>query len=124
MASLDKLEGDLIEGLLIVILIVIVFVAISAGGGEKLAASALRKVWYAVDGVFSKGVSLLTSDNLGANILGKITGTDSANTGSTLGGGGSQPGTGGTDQPSDPNPTMPDDSYSEANDPYTPETGD
>lgn len=84
MASLDRLEGDLTEGVLLLLLCAIVLAAFYFGGGQDLALAGIRKVANAVDEFFVWLINIFNGHPI-ADAASEITGTDTASTGSVLG---------------------------------------
>jgi hypothetical protein len=67
MASLDELEGDAIELVVLVVIIIIALLAFGLWKGfagfdpSKAIAQILKKIWNSIDSVFSKAVDGLTN---------------------------------------------------------------
>ncbi|HMG85588.1 MAG TPA: hypothetical protein VK574_07585 [Terracidiphilus sp.] len=84
--SLEKVEDEVIGGVLLVALLALAYFAFRAwkglDGSGGVIVQLLKKLWNAVDGVFSKSVDALTISPLSGEWG---SGVDSVHTGSTLG---------------------------------------
>ena len=89
MASLDQMEGDAVELVLVIVLCILAFAIFAGGSVAGNVANSWRKIWLGIDGFFAR---IQTSLNAYANPkdvvnakLAQVFGSDSTSTGSDFG---------------------------------------